>query len=92
MIAVMNRYYLAEGRSSDNSENGSWDAKPTLLYEIVGLSDESVREQMAIVANIGSAHGCINNIVLTDKSECKELWKRRKECIWAGSYISSLFL
>ncbi len=86
----MNRYYLSEESSSNSGSllSRSWDEKPTLLYEIVGLSDESVREQIAVVASIASAHGGVSNAVLTDKAECKELWKRRKECIWAGRNVS----
>ena len=54
----------------------TWPKAATLLYEIVGMSDASVREQVEVVRKIASLNGCIENQVLTDSRECQEMWKR----------------
>lgn len=82
----MNQYYHQPGVAKELQE--VWPEDTTLLYEIVGLSDSSVQEQMSVVSRIAEVHGCLVNKVLTDASACKQIWRKRKEAIWAGNWLS----
>eukprot|EP00608_Synchroma_pusillum_P008970 CAMPEP_0198419704 /NCGR_PEP_ID=MMETSP1452-20131203/394_1 /TAXON_ID=1181717 /ORGANISM="Synchroma pusillum, Strain CCMP3072" /LENGTH=554 /DNA_ID=CAMNT_0044139841 /DNA_START=1 /DNA_END=1665 /DNA_ORIENTATION=- len=69
-----------------NSANNRADAEaPTLLYEIVGPSDASVLEELEAVRSIVQEYGGTGVRVATDPAECKELWRARKEALWAAN-------
>lgn len=50
---------------------------------VVGISDSSVREQLEVISQIAVENGCTGSIVMTEKNECVQLWRKRKEAIWA---------
>jgi D-lactate dehydrogenase (cytochrome) len=60
-----------------------WPEKYTLMYEIVGPSETSVRDQIAMVKEAARAHRGGDFLLATGKEECKNLWMIRKACIWS---------
>ena len=50
---------------------------------MVGISESSVKEQLDVVSAIAAEHGCTGAVVLTDAADCVQLWRKRKEAIWA---------
>lgn len=63
-----------------------WMEKTTLLYEITGLSETSVMEQIEVVKNIAIANGASAELctVVTEKADCDALWQVRKTCLWSA--------
>ena len=64
----------------------NWNQKNTLLYEITGISDASVMEQVNVVKDIARTNGASDDSVdiMKGKSECETLWRYRKECLWSA--------
>ncbi|KAJ7971367.1 D-lactate dehydrogenase [cytochrome], mitochondrial [Quillaja saponaria] len=55
---------------------------PTLMFEFIG-TEVYAREQTQIVQNIVSEHNGSDFVFAEDPEEKKELWKIRKEALWA---------
>ncbi|KAL3354130.1 hypothetical protein AABB24_018665 [Solanum stoloniferum] len=55
---------------------------PTLMFEFVG-TEAYAREQTQIVQKIASEHNGSDFVFAEDPEEKKELWKIRKEALWA---------
>jgi D-lactate dehydrogenase (cytochrome) len=76
MVSILNE-------ANQSKLSSKWPIAHTLMYEITGLSDSSVREQMDIVSSIAAKHGGHTVIVATNPAECSALWRMRKEAIWS---------
>ncbi len=76
MVAILNG-------ANQSKSVPKWPVAHTLMYEITGLSDSSVREQMNVVTDIARKHGGHTVIVATQPEECSALWRMRKEAIWS---------
>lgn len=55
---------------------------PTLMFEFVG-TEAYAREQTQIVQKIASEHSGSDFVFAEESEEKKELWKTRKEALWA---------
>ncbi|EPS69587.1 hypothetical protein M569_05175 [Genlisea aurea] len=55
---------------------------PTLMFEFIGTESYS-REQTLIVQKIASEHNSTDFVFAEDPEDKKELWKIRKEALWA---------
>ncbi|GMP98447.1 hypothetical protein CsSME_00046328 [Camellia sinensis var. sinensis] len=55
---------------------------PTLMFEFIGTESYS-REQTLIVQKIASEHNGSDFVFAEDPEAKKELWKIRKEALWA---------
>ena len=56
----------------------------SLFSRLLGPSQSSVREQLAIVTQISMQHGGDDIICIESKEENDRLWTLRKECLWAA--------
>ncbi|XP_020092607.1 D-lactate dehydrogenase [cytochrome], mitochondrial-like [Ananas comosus] len=56
---------------------------PTLMFEFIG-TEAYAREQTLLVQNIVSEHNGSDFVFVEDPDAKKELWKIRKEALWAG--------
>ncbi|XP_034223440.1 D-lactate dehydrogenase [cytochrome], mitochondrial-like [Prunus dulcis] len=66
-----------------NIANGkSFPETPTLMFEFIGTEAYS-REQTLIVKKIASEHNGSDFVFAEDPETKKELWKMRKEALWA---------
>ncbi|XP_021804481.1 D-lactate dehydrogenase [cytochrome], mitochondrial-like isoform X1 [Prunus avium] len=66
-----------------NIANGkSLPETPTLMFEFIGTEAYS-REQTLIVKNIASEHNGSDFVFAYDPETKRELWKMRKEALWA---------
>ncbi|KAL6273248.1 hypothetical protein ACE6H2_023940 [Prunus campanulata] len=66
-----------------NIANGkSLPETPTLMFEFIGTEAYS-HEQTLIVKNIASEHNGSDFVFAEDPETKKELWKMRKEALWA---------
>lgn len=70
--------------ANSNNPIGVWPEHTTLLYEITGVSQNSVLEQSEIVKNIALKNGASNIEIYSRDEDCKLIWKTRKECIWSA--------
>ena len=61
-----------------------WPEQTTLLYEVTGISEDSVNEQVELITNVAKKHGGTNFYVARDKNETEEFWRFRKECLWSA--------
>ena len=55
-----------------------------LFFCLLGPSQSSVREQLAIVTQLATQHGGADIICVESKEENDRLWTLRKECLWAA--------
>lgn len=70
--------------SNPLNPQGPWPEYTTLLYEITGISIQSVNEQKEIVTNIAKKHNGIGIYTASTEDETKQFWKFRKECLWSA--------
>jgi D-lactate dehydrogenase (cytochrome) len=67
-----------------NENNGtSYNECTTILVEIAGEDEGMVRKTLLEVANIARGHAPNAIKMLEDPAECRELWRQRKEALWA---------
>eukprot|EP00850_Spirogloea_muscicola_P022888 SM000316S12303 [mRNA] locus=s316:94325:98134:- [translate_table: standard] len=67
-----------------NVANGySYAEQPTLMFELIG-SEASVGEQTERVQHIVEAHGGSEFVFANTPREKEELWRARKEALWAA--------
>eukprot|EP01038_Epipyxis_sp_PR26KG_P007430 gene7430-10126_t len=69
------------------SDPNPWPENVTLMYEITGLSAESVNEQIEIVSNIAKKNNGTNILIVKDPEETKRFWMMRKECLWSAMSV-----
>jgi D-lactate dehydrogenase (cytochrome) len=65
--------------------HGQDEEATTLLYELVGASDASVKEQVARVQAVVRANGGYDLRVSSDPAEATQMWRARKEALWSAS-------
>jgi len=70
--------------ANPNDFLGRWPEVTTLLYEVTGISEASVKEQTEVVKQIALKHGASRVETYSDEEEMKHLWKLRKECLWSA--------
>jgi D-lactate dehydrogenase (cytochrome) len=70
--------------ANPNHPLGKWPEVTTLLYEITGVSEHSVREQSEIVRKLAVANGASNVETYANSEETTQIWKLRKECLWSA--------
>lgn len=66
-----------------------WPESTTLLYEVTGLSEQSVQEQSEVIVNIATQHGARDVMVYLDEKHAQEVWKVRKEVLWSAMSVFS---
>ncbi|XP_015869954.2 D-lactate dehydrogenase [cytochrome], mitochondrial [Ziziphus jujuba] len=69
-------------RAINNANGKNLPETPTLLFEFIG-TEASSREQTLIVQKIVSEHNGSDFVFAEDPEAKKELWKIRKEALWA---------
>lgn len=70
-----------------NIANGyEYPEQPTLMFELIG-TPAYVKEQVQRVQNISTAHKGGEFIYAETEEEKKELWRARKEALWAGATL-----
>lgn len=70
-----------------NIANGySYPELPTLMFELIG-TESYVSEQVKIVKNISQRHGGGDFKYAETEEDKKELWRARKEALWAGATL-----
>jgi D-lactate dehydrogenase (cytochrome) len=52
-----------------------WPEKVTLMYELTGVSDAAVNEQLSIVEKIAKSNGSSEVVSFTDPVACKTFWQ-----------------
>mmetsp|Transcript_6223 Transcript_6223/g.9312 ORF Transcript_6223/g.9312 Transcript_6223/m.9312 type:complete len:560 (+) Transcript_6223:58-1737(+) len=62
----------------------SYKEKPTILLEIAGESSDSVNFTMKIVSDFITKNNPLMIEYLKKKAECDEMWRERKEALWAA--------
>jgi D-lactate dehydrogenase (cytochrome) len=70
--------------ANPNMPGGAWEEEVTLLYELTGPSDASVREQIEIVREVAAKNKGGKFAVATEPAEVAHIWKTRKECLWSS--------
>ena len=60
-----------------------WQEEVTLLYEVTGLSEQSVREQVAVIESVAGRSGALRVHVATSDVESAQIWALRKGCLWS---------
>ena len=60
-----------------------WAESHTLMYEVTGPSEASVKEQLEIVTRLASKNNGFEVKVAFTPEECAALWKARKEALWS---------
>ena len=66
-----------------------WPESTTLLYEVTGLSEQSVQEQAQVIVNIAKQHGAKDIMVYSNEKQAQEVWKVRKEVLWSAMSVFS---
>jgi len=61
-----------------------WPECTTLLYELTGLSESSVEEQIKIVSDIALKHNGQDIYIASSIEETQQFWKFRKEALWSA--------
>eukprot|EP00897_Mesotaenium_endlicherianum_P005620 jgi/Mesen1/5086/ME000252S04205 len=71
-----------------NAANGyAYAERPTLLFELTGLSEASVKEQVARVQAIAAAHAGSHFEFAETPEQKAELWRARKEALWSCALL-----
>ena len=60
-----------------------WREAVTLLYEVTGLSEQAVREQLAAIEAVARSSGAEQVYVATGEEESAQMWALRKGCLWS---------
>jgi D-lactate dehydrogenase (cytochrome) len=67
-----------------NHPLGKWPEITTLLYEVTGLSEASVKEQAMIIEKIAKKNGASKIETYCNDQDTKQIWKLRKEVLWSA--------
>ncbi|KAG5179705.1 putative d-lactate dehydrogenase [Tribonema minus] len=66
-----------------NAQN--YPEETTVLFEFAGESPTAVREMQETVAALASRRKPLAITVQTDPAACKQMWRERKEALWAAA-------
>ncbi|GJP29648.1 hypothetical protein CLOM_g19283 [Closterium sp. NIES-68] len=68
-----------------NQANGySYPQQPTLMFELTAATPEHLAQQLAVVRGVAEAHGAGKMRFAEGEEEKRELWRARKEALWAA--------
>ncbi|PWW76483.1 FAD-binding domain-containing protein [Tuber magnatum] len=69
--------------NQSGSTSRSWKEEPTLFFKFAGRTQSGVKEQIALVKQIGKSHRSQSFEFARNNDEAYELWSARKEALWS---------
>eukprot|EP01041_Mallomonas_annulata_P011618 gene11618-24322_t len=86
MVNVVNRANC-NFNSTMTMSPSPWPELPTLMFEVTGSSEGAVTDPLSRLHDMSLRHGGSHVILATNKEECAQLWKVRKECLWSSMSV-----